>query len=49
VFFFGEVLSPLIWEPIVLIAMSGMALMIVLERRLRIIIFDRRAHGTTAA
>jgi hypothetical protein len=33
----------------VLIAMCGMALMILLEWRLRVVIFNRRAHGTMAA
>jgi hypothetical protein len=45
----GEALSRNIWGPIVLTAMAGMALMILLEWRLRVAIFKRRAHGTTAA
>jgi hypothetical protein len=48
-FFTSEALSRNIWGPIVLIAMAGMALMILLEWRLRVVIFKRRAHGTTAA
>jgi hypothetical protein len=48
-FFSGEALSQNIWGPIVLIAMAGMALMTLVEWRLRVFIFHRRAHGTTAA
>jgi hypothetical protein len=48
-FFSGEALSRNIWGPIVLLAMAGMALMMLLEWRLRVFIFKRRALGTTAA
>ncbi len=48
-FFSGEALSRNIWGPIVLIAMAVMALMILLEWRLRVVIFNRRARGATAA
>ena len=48
-FFSSEALSQNIWGPIVLVAMAGMAFMTLLEWRLRVIIFNRRAHGTTAA
>ena len=48
-FFSSEALSQDIWGPIVLVAMAGMAFMTLLEWRLRVIIFNRRARGTTAA
>ena len=48
-FFSGEALSRNIWGPIALIAMAGMAVVILLEWRLRVVISKRRAHGTTAA
>jgi hypothetical protein len=48
-FFSSEALSRNIWGPIVLSAMAGMALMILLEWRLRVFIFNRRARGTAAA
>jgi hypothetical protein len=48
-FFSREALSQNIWGPIVLVAMAGMAFMTLLEWRLRVIIFNRRALGTTAA
>jgi hypothetical protein len=48
-FFSGEALSRNIWGPIVLIAMAVMALMILLEWRLRVVIFNRRACGAAAA
>jgi hypothetical protein len=37
------------WELIVLIAISIMALMILLEWRIRALIFTRRARGATTA
>jgi hypothetical protein len=48
-FFSGEALSRNIWGPIVLLAIAGMALMILLEWRLRVFIFKRRARGTAGA
>jgi hypothetical protein len=48
-FFSGEALSRNIWGPIALAAMLIMALMIVLEWRIRTLILTRRARGATIA
>jgi hypothetical protein len=48
-FFSGEALSRNIWGPIALTAMAIMALMILLEWRIRTLILIRRARGTTTA
>jgi hypothetical protein len=48
-FFSGEALSCNVWGPIALAAMLVMALMIVLEWRIRTLILTRRARGATIA
>jgi hypothetical protein len=48
-FFSGEALSRNIWGPIALTAMVIMALMILLEWRIRALILTRRARGATTA
>jgi len=48
-FFSGEVRSRNIWGPIALAAMLIMALMIVLEWRIRTLILTSRARGATIA
>ena len=48
-FFSGEALSRNIWGPIALTAMAIMALLIVLEWRIRTLILTRRSRGTTIA
>ncbi len=48
-FFSGEALSRNIWGPIALAAMLIMALMIVLEWRIRTLILTSRALGATIA
>jgi hypothetical protein len=48
-FFSGEALSRNIWGPIALAAMAIMALMIVLEWRIRTLILTSRARDTTIA
>ncbi len=46
-FFSGEALSRNIWGPIALIGMAVMALIVLLEWRIRTFMLHRRARGTT--
>ena len=46
-FFSGEALSRNIWGPIALVAMAIMAVVVVVEWRIRIFFVNRRARGAT--
>jgi hypothetical protein len=48
-FLSNEALSRNIWESIALTAVAIAALIVLLEWRIRVLIFDRRARGTTTS